>query len=310
MTYRLSDADIRLLHVYRVVVECRGFSNAQAVLNVSQPTISSQISQLEKRLGLRLCERGRSGFRLTEEGRRVYNETLKLLKAHEDFRNATSELRGHLAGFLHIGLIDNIITDPNCPIVAALNAFNAHAHDVAIRLEVLAPSEMERLLLDGSLDVAVGTFHHRLPGLTYRPLYTESHVLVCGRQHPLFRETSKAEIQRMVADARKVTRGYLDGADILPLSCTAQSQDAIVQNMEAGAILILGGGHIGFLPDHYAKLWIANRQMKIIALADYKYKSEFSVVTSSNRRTSRILSTFLGILNAAPEHSTSLQAAR
>ncbi len=299
MNYRLSDTDIRLLHVYRTVVECRGFSNAQAILNVGQPTISNQIGQLERRLGFRLCERGRSGFRVTEEGRRVYEETLKLLSAHEEFRNATSELRGQLAGFLRIGLIDNVVTDPACPIVPALKAFNARDHEVAIKLEILAPADMERQLLDSSLDLAIGTFSHRLPGLNYRHLYTETSLLLCGRTHPLFSQTSRADIKEMVANARKVARGYLDGADLMSLGSGGRYPSAFVHNMEAMAILILGGGHIGFLPNHYARTWIKAKHMKAIAPSDYSHKSEFSIVTRANRRISRILETFLDVLNSS-----------
>ena len=47
MVYRLNDIDVRLLHVYRAVVECRGFTSAQALLNINQSTISNHISELE-----------------------------------------------------------------------------------------------------------------------------------------------------------------------------------------------------------------------------------------------------------------------
>lgn len=46
------------------VVKCGGFSAAQAELNMSQSHISMHIGSLEKRLGYRLCERGKGGFRL------------------------------------------------------------------------------------------------------------------------------------------------------------------------------------------------------------------------------------------------------
>ena len=119
MVYRLNDIDVRLLHVYRAVVECRGFTNAQAVLNISQPTISNHISELEDRLGMRLCDRGRKGFRLSR-GKRVYDEAVNLFKAHEHFQSVTLELKGKMSGYLNIGVIDNVITDQECPIVRAL----------------------------------------------------------------------------------------------------------------------------------------------------------------------------------------------
>ena len=50
------------------VAQCGGFAAAQVALNVGQSTISRQIGDLEERLGMRLCQRGRAGFRLTDKG--------------------------------------------------------------------------------------------------------------------------------------------------------------------------------------------------------------------------------------------------
>src|SRR5205085_11496388 len=47
----VSDIDVRLLRVFRAVVEAGSFANAQAILNVGASTISTQMSQLETRLG-------------------------------------------------------------------------------------------------------------------------------------------------------------------------------------------------------------------------------------------------------------------
>ena len=59
---QVSDFDIRLLRIFRSVVECGGFSAAETVLGIGRSAISQQMSDLEQRLGLRLCQRGRAGF--------------------------------------------------------------------------------------------------------------------------------------------------------------------------------------------------------------------------------------------------------
>ena len=65
MLNQLSDLDLRLIRVFLSVLDAGGISAAQTALNVSQSTISTQLATLETRLGFRLCERGRAGFRLT-----------------------------------------------------------------------------------------------------------------------------------------------------------------------------------------------------------------------------------------------------
>ena len=94
---QVSDFDIRLLRIFRSVVECGGFSAAETVLGIGRSAISQQMSDLEQRLGLRLCQRGRAGFSLTEEGREVYQSALQLLSALESFRTAKATTLHHAA---------------------------------------------------------------------------------------------------------------------------------------------------------------------------------------------------------------------
>ena len=65
---RIADVDIRLLRVFLAVVESGGFSAAQTVLNVGIPTISLHMSELERRIGFRLCSRGSAGSIATASG--------------------------------------------------------------------------------------------------------------------------------------------------------------------------------------------------------------------------------------------------
>lgn len=69
---QVSDIDLRLLQVFLTIVRCGGLAAAQPILNIGQPTISEHMNKLESRVGARLCERGRGGFRLTESGEQVH----------------------------------------------------------------------------------------------------------------------------------------------------------------------------------------------------------------------------------------------
>lgn len=61
----LSNINLRLLRVFVTMAERGGYSAAQSELNIGLSTISSHMTALEERLGVRLCGRGRGGFRLT-----------------------------------------------------------------------------------------------------------------------------------------------------------------------------------------------------------------------------------------------------
>ena len=81
---RISDADLRLLRVFAAVVDCEGFAGAQALLGLSASSISGYIAALEQRLGMRLCNRGRGGFSLTEKGAAIYREAQRVMEMIAD----------------------------------------------------------------------------------------------------------------------------------------------------------------------------------------------------------------------------------
>ena len=122
-TPRLHKTDLHLLAVFMMVAECGGFAAAQVALNVSQSTISRQIGDLERRLGMRLCQRGRAGFHLTDKGRIVYEACQHLSTALEGFRTTVGALRGELVGDLSIAAIDNWATERGYPLADVLRAF-------------------------------------------------------------------------------------------------------------------------------------------------------------------------------------------
>ena len=72
---QISDVEISQLKVFKAVVTNGGFSAAQLELGLSRSTISGKMTELETRLGLSLCRRGRGGFFLTTDGQRIFEQT-------------------------------------------------------------------------------------------------------------------------------------------------------------------------------------------------------------------------------------------
>lgn len=275
---QLHDVDLRLLRVFVAVVRHGGFSAAQAALNVSQSTISEQMTALETRLGMKLCVRGRSGFRLTEQGHATYAATQRLLLAVESFCMDTSVLAQRISGRLQLGLIDNTVTDTGSPVPQVLQRFMAHGHDVQIDIYIGSPAELEARVLDGRLHVAIGHFPLQVPGLSYTPLYSERDGLFCGRGHPLFDATpDSATEQTLIRASRVVARTFLQQRDLQLLQ--AREAAATVDNVEAQALLILSGSYIGFLPLHYAQRWLDARTMRHIGAGRLENRWPFSAIT-------------------------------
>ena len=115
--------DIKLLTIFVAVVDAQGISNAQNILGKDASTISKSIAQLETRLGFKLCDRGRSGFETTEEGNKVYQSALQLFRSLKDFDIEVTTIKNALSGPIRLSIIDNLITDPRCPLIELRNNF-------------------------------------------------------------------------------------------------------------------------------------------------------------------------------------------
>ncbi|MGC1427260.1 MAG: LysR family transcriptional regulator, partial [Albidovulum sp.] len=110
----IADVDIKLLRVFCTIVECGGFSQAQTELNLSRSTISTHMANLETRLGFRLCRRGRAGFALTARGGAVYEASRAMLSSIDAYHGQIGQLRERIVGEIAIGVVDNLITNPEC----------------------------------------------------------------------------------------------------------------------------------------------------------------------------------------------------
>ena len=287
----ISNPDIRLLRVFLTVVECGGFSAAQAALNLNQSTISNHMLALEQRLGCRLCERGRSGFRLTEAGERVVHAARRLLTAVNDFRADTERLHGRLGGSLRIGVVDNTTTDPAAPLHRAFARFNARPHSVQVDMVIEGPQELQRRVVDRRLDLAIIGFAPRLPELHYRLLHREMHGFYCGATHSLFDWPDETITLAEIRKHRIVERRYWRQHDIKRLGIARA--DATVDQMEAQLILIRSGAYLGFLPVHYAAPWASAGELRQIAASRLGYASSFRLVTRKGASLSAAAETFV-----------------
>jgi DNA-binding transcriptional LysR family regulator len=297
MIGRLSDIDFRLLRIFVAVVESGSFSIAATRLNVSESTVSSHMSDLEKRLEMRLCARGRAGFRLTEDGEDVYRATTELLEEATRFRDRLSSLRSALGGTLKLGLPDSMVTHDGSGMVECLKSYTARAPEVSLELMIMTPRELERGVLDGSLHLALGAEHRRISGLKYIPLFTEKNHLYCGRDHPFFPLADRDISSEMLDKASRISRGYLERFD--EKFFTSPGHGATVHHIESAALLILTGRFIGFLPDHYARAWESQGRMRTIRRNKILIRSTISLMTRRDTADNLRVATFIQVMREA-----------
>ena len=242
----IETADLRLFRLFMTVVEAGGFTAAQSELNLSLSTISTHFAELEGRLGVRLCRRGRSGFKLTEEGQAVYDELRRVFDTLDRFGARVRGLRDRLTGTLSIGLVDNTLTDANFPLERVITRFADAAPEVNLAIATRPPNELLRDVIGGELHLAIASFPRIVPGLSYIDLYTETNLFYCGAGHPLFDRPDDMVDLDEVRRHRLVARSYWGARDIKIFAISAPH--ATVSDMEGAARLILSGRLRALLP--------------------------------------------------------------
>ena len=288
---QLGDSDLRLLKVFKSVADCGGMAAAELELNVGISTISRHIKDLEARLGLTLCRRGRSGFALTAEGQRIYEETTRLLTAADAFRAGVDEVHRRLGGQLEIGVFDKTATNPAAKIGEAIGLFTLAAPEVALQIQVSTINTIERKLIDGSLHVAVIPAHRSSESLAYHKLFDETMLLYCGTQHPLYGADHSELDWGDVARYKFAGLGYhspnMEASQRAGLRRAATGLD-----QESIATLVLSGQFLGFLPDHYAEVFERAGRMKPIRPQVLRYTCEFVCVMRKSPEPARSAQAF------------------
>jgi DNA-binding transcriptional LysR family regulator len=251
MLGQLHDVDLQLLRLFLGVVESNGFSAAQGELGLSQSSISQQMAKLETRLGYRVCNRGKGGFSLTPKGEQLLIAARALFDSIETFRHQSTGVAGRLIGQVRLGLSEAVDQSVLQRVADAIRRFRERDESVRIELISAMPGEMERLLLQQRLDLAIGYFSQVQSAFDYRELFSETQHLYCAPGHPLFTDEAPDDAALQACD--RVDHPYRFLRSDEPLQgkvCSARSEQ-----VEGTLAFILSGKHLGYLPDHYARQW-------------------------------------------------------
>jgi DNA-binding transcriptional LysR family regulator len=297
---RLTDVDLRLIRIFRVIVECQGLSGAELVLHLSQSRISASLAELEARIGARLCQRGRAGFALTEAGTAVFEASHDLFEAVDRFCNQAGAVSVKLRRVLRLGTVDAIATNRDLALPSALQELRASTPTLFIDFSTAGPEELERQLQAGSRDVIIVPTFNKRKDFAYHKILDEKHSLYCACGHWLF---DRADVDIEKDDLTKtafIARGYLHQYDLQRVG--HRSAEATVETMEAQLVLILTGEYVGYLPAHYAEPWVQKGDLRCMRDREFSYSSTFYAVIQPTGAENPLLRRFLSIIT--PQQDT------
>lgn len=255
----VADIDLRLLRVFRAVVEQGGFAGAELALGKGKSAISMDIAHLEQRLGATLCRRGRGGFALTEPGEAVHLAAAQLLDDLDRFRDRVAAATGRLTGRLTLMVVDNIVSIASAPLTEALGAWARRHPEVRLTLEAAPARVVAQAVLDGGADLGVSVLPRPLPSLLAEALFDEEMRLYCGAGHPLF---GIAAPTPAAVQGHPLVRPSATDDPAFARTVAAFAPGAQADAVDARILLVLSGAYLAFLPVEYARPWHARGELR------------------------------------------------
>jgi LysR family hydrogen peroxide-inducible transcriptional activator len=171
---------LRQLEYFVVLVEMGSFRAAAEQCGISQPSLSVQLATLEKRLGQRLVERGRSGVIPTLAGREVHDRARVILDATQALVNRFDQPGAGLSGTIRFGASGTLGPYLLPHVIARLHARHP---ELQLFIREGTPEALAAGLARGDFDMILVQLPVRGDVRPIR-LFREPLELVVARDHP------------------------------------------------------------------------------------------------------------------------------
>ncbi|MBV7485380.1 LysR family transcriptional regulator [Bordetella sp. BOR01] len=280
------ERDLRALRVFCHVAQAGGFAAAEPRLLMSKASISRHVREVEARLGVRLCERGPGGFRLTPEGIVALNLATSALHALSRIRPEVDAVHGVLSGPLTIGMGEHSLTHPTCRLPEALRELHRQAPHVQPEILVMSFNELDQALRTQRIDIAIRGKYREDRDFAYLPLYVETHRVYVSSQ-----VRRPAEQIRLPLVYR--SHPYVEQA----LATGRYQRGPEAGGLDAIGALVATGYYQGLLPTHYGEL-LQERFGLQLAAGGHEYSHAGCAVTLASRPLSHRAELFLSILRS------------
>lgn len=227
--------DARLLSgvgVLAAVVSAGSFARAAEALGVSASGVSRAITRLEARIGTRLLDRTTRSLRLTDDGRRFYEQVGPLLTEIEDAARAAAGAREAVRGRLRVNVdpfFSHLILAPRLA-----DFLDRHPN---LQLEVFTRDGVGDLVAEG-IDVAVRFGPPAVPSLIAR-LLLETSILTVASPAYLARHGRPATPADLAAHS---CIQFRDPATGRPFEWEFRRDGAVLPVATTGALLVTDAG--------------------------------------------------------------------
>ncbi|MEP1206177.1 MAG: LysR substrate-binding domain-containing protein [Rhizobiaceae bacterium] len=241
---------LRQLEYALAIADTGQFGRAAQRLNVSQPSLSAQIAELEANLDVRIFNRGRNGASPTASGHEIIRRARLVLREVEDIV-ALSRDDGLFGGRLRLGVLPSIGPYLLPEVVRKLHSENP---ELRLMLKEESTLRLEDDLRNGRLDMIISTPEDHL-GTHQVPLFSERFWAAFARDDPLSRRSgpvSKKELRGRSLLTLDRTHRLSRMVQMLAQDCGASVlEDYQGTSLDAIRLMAATGSGIAILPHIY-----------------------------------------------------------
>ena len=165
---------LRQMQYFEALARTRHFAHAAEAVHVSQPALSAQIMEMERRLGAKLFDRSRAGVYPTPLAERLLPAVIRILNETKAVEEMAESSAGLLTGKLRLGIIPTI-----APYMLPALMPRAAEHYPQLEFEIREglTGDLVDALLAREVDLVVAALPVSGEGLQSRFLWRDSFVI-------------------------------------------------------------------------------------------------------------------------------------
>src|SRR5436309_3425931 len=175
---------LETMKVFCDLMSLHSFSKAAEANEISQPTVSRLVHQLEERLGGQLIDRSRRPLQATALGQAYYEGCKRLLQQYTELEVSLRQAQQERALTVRVAAIYSVGLGDMGHHVERFQADNPHAK---VNVEYLHPDQVYQRVRDELADLGLVSFPSPSRELTVLPWREEEMVVACAPGHSLAR---------------------------------------------------------------------------------------------------------------------------
>ncbi|MGL4731067.1 MAG: selenium metabolism-associated LysR family transcriptional regulator [Clostridium sp.] len=288
--------DFKQLEAFITVAKLRSFSKAANAIYLSQPTISSNISSLEKELKIQLFDRTSKEVNLTPAGESFLEYATDIINTRNNSIVEMSNFNNNISGRLNVSAST---TPCNSILPSLIKQFNDNYSNVKFNIKEQGSVGIIKDILDLNCEIGlVGTMVHNKKIKSYEIM--EDELVIVSRKELSMPDVLRVEellnykfiIREKESATRKTLENALEDANLdsskLKVLCEVNNLDAQIKMLKLGLGVVI-------LSKALCKELSKDENLKVSTVEGLDLKRHIYLVVSSRRTLTPIATAFLNM---------------